>query len=201
MLYQSMEGLQPYRTGIDQWLANLCKQNQMPAEYLPSLMIAFICIGWAVVKWDRSPPESWTLIAGMFLESLGFALALWGLGILMISQLMYLSIGTRSMQGIALMGSGIFEEILFRLLGFGLLYWLFKLVAQDRTALMLALLITATGFASAHCLGPQGEVWEWKIGLIRTGAGIIFGLLFHFRGIGIAVGTHSAYNIFVGLLG
>lgn len=201
MLYQSMEGLQPYRAGIDQWLANLCKQNQMPVEYLPSLLMAVICIGWAVVKWDRSPPESWTLVLGMFLESLGLALALWGMGVLMTSQLMHLSVGTRSMQAIALMGSGIFEEILFRLLGFGLLYWLFKLVVQDRTALVFSLLISAAGFATAHCIGPYGEDWDWKICLFRTGAGIIFGLLFHFRGIGIAVGTHSAYNDLVGLLG
>lgn len=201
MLYQTIEGLQPFRAGIDQWLANLCRQNQIPLEYLPSLLMAVICIGWAVVKWDKSPPESWTLIAGMFLESLGLALFLWGLGVVLTSQLLYLSIGTRSMQAIALMGSGIFEEILFRLLGFGLLFWLFKLVVQDRTALLLALLISATGFAFAHCLGPQGEVWEWKICLFRTVGGIYFGLLFHYRGLGIAIGTHSAYNVLVGLLG
>ncbi|MBL8821246.1 MAG: CPBP family intramembrane metalloprotease [Planctomycetia bacterium] len=201
MLYQTMEGMQPYRAGIDQWLANLCKQNQMPAEYLPSLMIAVIGIGWAVVKWDRSPPESWTLVAGMFLESLALSLALWGLGVVVTSQLSHLSINTRTLQAVALMGSGIFEEILFRLLGFGLLYWLFKSVVQDRTALVLSLMISAFGFAAAHCLGPQGEAWEWKICLFRSMGGVYFGLLFHYRGLGIAVGTHCAYNVLVGLLG
>src|SRR5258707_766325 len=80
-----------------------------------------IWVSWAVILWDRSPPENLSTIAGMFLECIVYSLALWGLGALVTSQLAQLSISQRTMQAIALMGSGIFEEIIFRLLGFGLL--------------------------------------------------------------------------------
>jgi hypothetical protein len=200
MLYQSMEGLQAYRSGIDAWLGSYLKTLGWPADYLPSFLMAMICIGWAVILWDRSPPESLSTLAGMFFESLVYALALWGLGVIVTSQLASLSIGSRSIQALSFMGSGIFEEVLFRLLGFGLLFWLFKLVSQERTALVLAIILSAVGFASAHYAGPLGEAWLWKTFVFRSVAGLCFALIFHYRGLGIAVGTHSAYNIVVGLL-
>lgn len=200
MLYQAMEGLQPYRAGLDSWLANSLQLINWHGEYLPGLLIAGICIGWAVLLWDRSPPENLTTLLVMFLESLVYALALWGLGVLVTSSLAHLGIGTRSMQAIALMGSGLFEEVLFRLLGFGMIYWLLKLVVAERSALVMAILISAVGFAAAHYLGPQGEVWQIKTFAFRSIAGLCFASIFHYRGLGIAVGTHSAYNILVGLL-
>ena len=123
-----------------------------------------------------------------------------GLGVLVTSSLSHLSIATRAIQASALLGSGIFEEVLFRLLGFGLMFWLFKLVAAERTALITAILLSAVGFAAAHYLGPQGEAWQVKTFVFRSRAGLCFASIFHYRGLGIVVGTHSAYNLVVGLL-
>lgn len=200
MIYQAMQGLQPFRAGLDAWMSSMLRTVNWTAEYLPSLLMAFICISWAVILWDRSPPESLSTIAGMFFESLVFALALWGLGMIVTTQLAQLSIGTRGMQAMAFMGSGLFEEILFRLLAFGLMYWLLKLVLGERTALLSALIFSAVSFSLAHYVGPQGEAWQPKIFVFRTLAGGCFASLYHYRGLGIAVGTHSAYNIIVGLL-
>ncbi len=200
MAYQAMEGLQPYRCGLDSWLHASLVRLQWNAEYLPSLLMGVICVSWAVILWDRSPPENLSTIAGMFLECVVYSLALWGLGALVTSQLAQLSISQRTMQAIALMGSGLFEEIIFRLLGFGLLLWLFKLVVQERTGLIVAILISSVGFSAAHYLGPQGEAWQFSTFVFRSLAGLIFASLFHYRGLGVAVGTHSAYNVMVGLL-
>jgi len=200
MLYQAMEGLQPYRAGIDSWLHTAFARFHWNPDYLPSLLMAVICISWAVILWDRSPPENLSTLAGMFLESIVYALVLWGLGTFVTSQLAHFSIGQRTMQAISLMGSGLFEEILFRLLGFGLLFWLLKLALQERTSLLAAVLISAMGFAAAHYLGPQGEAWQLSSFLFRSLAGVVFACLFHYRGLGIAVGTHSAYNIMIGLI-
>lgn len=200
MLYQAMEGLQPYRAGLDSWFISSLRLINWHGEYLPGFLIGLVCVAWAVIKWDRSTPESFTTLMGMFFESLVYALALWGLGVLVTSSLSHLSVGTRAMHAMALMGSGLFEEVLFRLLGFGLLYWLIKLVAEQRTALILAILVSSCGFAVAHHLGPQGEAWQLKAFVFRSVAGLCFAIIFHYRGLGIAVGTHSAYNIIVGLL-
>lgn len=202
MLYEASQGMTAYRSGLDAWLASVFQQLNWTTEYLPSLLMAIICACWTVIKWDRSPPESITTLLGMFLESLLFALALWALGMIVTAQLNQLGIGiaTRSMKAIALMGSGIFEEILFRLVGFGLILWLLKLVTQERTAMLLAVLLSATAFAGAHHLGPYGEAWQSKIFLFRSLAGGCFALIFYYRGLGIAVGTHSAYNLFIGMM-
>lgn len=202
MMYEVSQGLNAYRSGLDAWLGTWFQKLNWNVEYLPSLFMAFICICWAVVKWDRSPPESLTTLLGMFLESLLFALALAALAMIVTTQLNQLGIGiaTRSMKAIALMGSGIFEEILFRLVGFGLILWVLKLVAQERTAMLLAVVLSAAAFAGAHHLGPLGEDWQWKIFAFRAVAGGCFALIFYYRGLGIVVGTHSAYNLFIGLM-
>ncbi len=201
-MYEASQGLNAYRSGLDAWLGTWFQKLNWSVEYLPSLLMAFICISWAVVKWDRSPPESLTTLLGMFLESLLFALALAALAMIVTTQLNQLGIGiaTRSMKAIALMGSGIFEEILFRLVGFGLILWVLKLVTQERTAMLLAVVLSAAAFAGAHHLGPLGEAWQWKIFTFRAVAGGCFALIFYYRGLGIVVGTHSAYNVFIGLM-
>jgi hypothetical protein len=202
MVYEASQGAIPLRSGLDAWLGSYCQQMGWTLEYLPSIFLALICLSWAVIKWDRSPPESLTTLVGMFLESMLFALALWGLGMFVTAQLHHLGIPveTRSMKAIALMGSGIFEEVLFRLVGFGLIFWLLKLVAQERTAMILAVLLSSLAFAGAHHLGPFGEGWQWKVFAFRSLAGGCFSVLFYYRGLGIAVGTHSAYNLFIGLM-
>ena len=200
MAYQAMEGLQPFRAGLDSWLATSLQGLQWHNDYLPGLLIAVICIGWAVLLWDRSPPENISTLAGMFIESLVYALCIWGLGILLTTSLSHLAVSNRSLQAIALIGSGLFEEVLFRLLGFGVLFYLFKLVVSERSALLTAIVVSAVGFAAAHCLGPQGEAFQLRTFVFRSLAGACFALLFHYRGLGIAVGTHSAYNVLIGLL-
>jgi hypothetical protein len=200
MVYEANAGVTPLRAGLDAWLGSALQHINWTLPYLPSLLIGFICVSWTVLKWDRSPPESLTTLLGMLLESVLFALALWALALVVAQQLSSLGIVTRSMRAVQLVGSGIYEEVLFRLLGYGLLVWLFKNVAQDRTAMIMALLVSSVGFAAAHYVGPQGEVWDWKTASFRTLAGLIFACLFQFRGLGIAVGTHAAYNLFVGLI-
>lgn len=200
MLYQAMEGLQPYRAGLDAWMHTSLARLHWNADYLPSLLIGAICISWAVILWDRSPPENLSTLAGMFIECIVYSLVLWGLGALVTSSLAQLNISQRTMQGISLMGSGLFEEVLFRLLGFGLLLWMLKMVVQERTALIVALVLSSLGFAAAHYLGPHGESWQISTFVFRSLAGLIFACLFYYRGLGIAVGTHSAYNIMIGLL-
>jgi hypothetical protein len=64
---------------------------------------------------------------------------------------------------------------------------------------MVAILLSAVGFSLAHYVGPHGEAWHLRSFLFRTLAGVVFAGLLTTRGLGITVGTHCAYNLFVGL--
>jgi membrane protease YdiL (CAAX protease family) len=199
MLWQAMNGHAAERAGMDGWMSSALGSYGLSADYLPSLLMAVVCISWAVLKWDRSPPDSLGIWAGIVLESIIYSLALWSLGMIVTSALSHLSLSTHASRAMAYLGSGIFEEILFRLVGFGSLCWLFRLVTDDRKAFVAAFLISSLGFAAAHHIGPHGESWQLRTFLFRALAGGCFASLFHFRGLGVAVGTHSAYNVIVGL--
>jgi hypothetical protein len=200
MLWQAMEGQTSVRAGLDGWLYSGMKMYGLAVDYGPSLLMALLCVSWAVLKWDRSPPDALGIWAGIALESIIFALALWALGMVVNSIQFHLSLSPTSTRTLAFLGSGIFEEVLFRLIGFGCLFWLFRIVAQERIALAAALMCSALGFAAAHYLGAQGEPWQLRSFVFRTVAGACFVGLFHFRGLGVAVGTHSAYNVIVSFI-
>jgi len=200
MLWQAMDGQTPMRAGMDAWLTNGLHAYGLSLDYAPTFLMAIICISWAVLKWDRSPPDAWGVWAGIAIESIIYSLALWALGMLISSALNHLSLSPHTSRAMAYLGSGVFEEIIFRLVGFGSLVWLFRLVVSDGRAFIAALLISSLGFAAAHYLGAQGESWQVRTFLFRAVAGGCFAGLFHFRGLGIAVGTHSAYNVIIGLV-
>jgi hypothetical protein len=98
-------------------------------------------------------------------------------------------------------GTGIYEELLFRLALVGGLLLVCRAVLgpQGKGAAVAAVLIAAALFAGAHTLyAPQ--TFTWPTFLFRTGAGIYLGYVFAQRGFGIAAGVHIAYNLLVKLL-
>ena len=103
------------------------------------------------------------------------------------------------------LGAGVYEELLFRLLLLPLLAWVLRQTKLSPAAAMsVAVLLSSLLFAAAHHVGPYGEPFT-SVGsfypkfFFRTLAGIFFGLLFVYRGFGIAAGTHAGYDLLVGL--
>jgi len=100
-------------------------------------------------------------------------------------------------------GAGIYEELAFRLILFGLLLMLLEdvLKAQKLIATVFAVIISALLFAGHHYVGLQGgritSLEEFELGgfIFRAAAGVYFAVIFHYRGYGIVAGTHSAFNI------
>jgi hypothetical protein len=60
-------------------------------------------------------------------------------------------------------------------------------------AIVLMILIGAVGFSAYHYLGA--EPFEWRSFTFRTAAGIYFGMIFLWRGLGVTAGAHAAYDI------
>ena len=97
-------------------------------------------------------------------------------------------------------GAGIYEELLFRLIGVSVLYLLFvKIIGMKNTAgAALAVGICALLFAGYHF--PSWETFNIPTFLFYTAAGIYLGVVCLSRGFGIAVTTHALYDVMVVLM-
>ncbi len=103
---------------------------------------------------------------------------------------------------IGYLGAGVYEEALFRLILVPVLFALLRLL-QTPQILASALAVTGSAllFSLAHHAGTPGEAFTWFAFVFRWMAGVFFAWVFVVRGFGIAVCTHTAYDILVGWVG
>lgn len=168
---------------------------------LPPATVIFLLLGWQV--FGRQP---WTLrfrtLPAMAAESVMMALPLMLLASIVRDDLLLAqadgSVGQVWLQLSVLgLGAGIYEELLFRLIGFALLHAILAdgLGLRPRPTLILSLLVTSVGFALYHHVGGA-EMTSGAL-LFRTLAGAWLGLTFVARGYGIAAGAHAAYDVLI----
>jgi hypothetical protein len=197
------------RNGADTWLRWLLAQLGLMQSFWPGIFLAAGLIGWSMYHWQSRPEDLTNIWIGMVMESAVLALALWGLSLALIPFVEYVGIPLHShgspepaMQMlVAFLGAGIYEEAVFRLLAFTLLCQLFRLGDSPTVvADLLAILVSALLFSTAHHIGPVGEPFNGYVFLFRTLAGVFFAVVYQFRGFGIAVGAHAFYDILVGVI-
>lgn len=112
----------------------------------------------------------------------------------------YLSIyGVPTRQLLLCLGAGVYEELLFRLLLVGGLVTILKKVFMWNTFLSagLALVVSSLLFSAVHHIGSAGDALDMHVFLFRTLCGLVLGIIFLLRGIGIAVWSHALYNVMV----
>lgn len=176
--------------------------------YLPGLVLVGVLL---VMKLARK--DAWRLrlgvIPGMAVES-----AAWAIPLLLIAALLSATPAVRAAvqtaeEGVPLaelplqsrialsIGAGLYEELLFRLLGVSALAFALRHVFRmsDTLAAGLAIGIAALAFTFYH--QPVEGVVPLARRLIYFVAGCFLGLLFVLRGFGIVVGAHAAYDLFV----
>lgn len=123
------------------------------------------------------------------------------------------------------LGAGIYEELVFRLAGLAITHAVFSLILtnglklHDHWAKGLAIVVTAVAFAFYHDVlivngrGISITTWLtmltsgnfsgfldavlWRQVLFFTLAGAFFAAIYLWRGFGIVVGTHAAYDLAV----
>jgi membrane protease YdiL (CAAX protease family) len=98
------------------------------------------------------------------------------------------------------LGAGIYEELLFRLVLLSMIGWLFFRVTDTFsmpkwTGAAGAVLASSLLFSLFHYNLPNA--FEPRVFVFRTMAGILLGLLFLLRGIGVCVYTHAMYDVFL----
>jgi hypothetical protein len=178
----------------------------------PPLVILVVFLVWHLAARDpwRFRPA---ILAGMALET-----ALWVVPLIAMDGLLRatgairaaaMAIGGAGAGGPAWLtaamtsiGTGIYEELLFRLVLVGGLLLLCRRVLRlkGNGAIVAGVLIAAAIFAGAHTLHAPRE-FEWTTFLFRTGAGVYLSYLFATRGFGIAAGVHVVYNLLEKLFG
>jgi hypothetical protein len=206
VLYLGSDG-QALRTGADTWLRWIFQTFGLPALHWPPLMIALIFGVWSWMSRGNRPRDLPGVWLGMTVESIGFALLLWGVG--RVHEPLLESFGVplnqvaaadnRFSHAISYLGAGIYEELLFRLIGYSGLLWLVRTSMPSRTiSAMVAMTLSALAFSAAHHIGPSGEPLVQRVFIFRALAGLYFVVLYQLRGFGIAVGAHACYDVIVG---
>jgi hypothetical protein len=97
-------------------------------------------------------------------------------------------------------GAGLHEELVFRVLLMGGMIRLFALpgIPIGRSAgFVNALVVSSLIFSAVHHMGPAGEAFTALAFVYRSLAGILFGLIYHWRGFAVAAWTHTLYDVFV----
>jgi hypothetical protein len=199
------------RTGADAWIRNGLTSIGLTDHWLLPLVLCLTLMGWQLLRfqdWRCSP----AILIGMVLESSIWAVALVGLSRVIDLAFAYLERGgplllaanpgdaDRTLGSlVGFIGAGVYEEALFRLI---LVPVLFHALRVLQTPIILASSLAVTGsallFALAHHAGTPGEAFTWFAFVFRWMAGVFFAWVFVLRGFGIAVGTHTIYDVLVG---
>ncbi|HEY8504749.1 MAG TPA: CPBP family glutamic-type intramembrane protease, partial [Gemmataceae bacterium] len=195
------------RNGADAWLRWAFEVAGLRGVLAVPAVVAGVLVLWSAWRWGDRPHDCLGVCLGMAIESVLFALGLWALsrnfGAILDRLGVELSAGAPAEAAgrfLTYVGAGIYEEVLFRLILFAGLAAVLRFCRLPALlAVAVAAVASALLFAAAHHLGPYGEPMDGYAFLFRTCAGVYFALLFQGRGIGVAVGSHAAYDVLVGL--
>lgn len=103
-------------------------------------------------------------------------------------------------------GAGFFEELVFRVLLFwGITSFITKIFDLKKASILIILIMAVFSsiiFSAVHHLSPN-DPFDLVTFIFRFLAGMIFCVLYFFRGFGIAAWTHALYDVWVmtGVLG
>lgn len=101
-------------------------------------------------------------------------------------------------------GAGLYEELLFRVILVGGLFWgISKVTKTRRSAYIYAAVIGALAFSAVHYIGSLGDVFTLSSFSFRFLFGLALNAIFLLRGFAVAAWTHAIYDILIvtGLLG
>jgi Type II CAAX prenyl endopeptidase Rce1-like len=202
------------RNGAEHWLRLGIEFLGFPADYACPGMLLTGLLTWSLFRRHDRPRDLVSLGIGMIVECALFAGGLYllsqailpifdklGVFLQASGQSAASGLDPQMEQVLRYLGAGIYEEAMFRLGLFTLLYWLFQFADfSPLVSLNLAAIASALIFAGAHHLEASAEPFHAAVFLYRTMAGFYFAWIYQLRGLGVAVGAHAGYNMLIGLL-
>ena len=195
------------RNGADNWLRVGLTRVGISWVWLPPATLLALMVVWTWRQREERPIELLAVLSGMVLESVAYAIGLWGISRALGPMLEEFGVALSAAsaepavgQVITYLGAGIYEEALFRLILFACLVRLLRMVdVNGLLAVLLAASASALLFSAAHHIGPYGQPYGNYLFLFRLIAGVYFAVLYQWRGFGIAVGAHACYNLMVSI--
>ena len=207
-------GLTQMRVVTFTWLQQFAQYFGMD----PRLTLAFPGLVVVVILfcWHMASHFPWQInikwLGGMAIESLIYTLPLFFIGFAMNNAAPPVAAAITGQEGspsylaniTTSIGAGLYEELVFRLILIGLIIMLLEDVLKVKAlrATIIAVVFSAVVFSLHHNFGftSQGQLtmlapFTFTSFTFRTIAGGYFALLFKYRGFGIIVGTHMAYDI------
>jgi hypothetical protein len=97
------------------------------------------------------------------------------------------------------LGAGLYEELLFRVIGMSGLYWLIRrfMGVHVTAAALAAAILSSLFFSLFHYVGPLGDQFQLASFMFRLVAGMVLAGLYWLRGFGIAAYTHALYDVYL----
>lgn len=172
--------------------------------HLPAIAVVGALLGMHVVrKGDPWAPEP-KLYAVMLVESMVLAVPLFVLMTVLLrdptpgAALSSIDWGVWRRDMVVAIGAGVYEELLFRLVGVAVVSLITKdlLSLPDDVCVVSAVAVTSLGFALIHFTGPHNPFNMTKM-LFYTVAGVYFAAIYLTRGFGIVVAAHAFYDALV----
>ncbi|WP_169976245.1 CPBP family glutamic-type intramembrane protease [Tautonia rosea] len=195
------------RAGVDAWIGRLTPDRFRVPDWAPSAVLALGIIAWRIaepgrfrVRWlPVAVVECVVLGAGLLTMFRGFDHWFEGKGgALPMEMTSQLALDWNPCEWIGLVGAGIFEEAVFRLGLLGICYAVLRVLHMPNVlATAMAVSGSALVFSMAHHVGEVPGAFSWSTFVFRWLAGVYFAWVMIFRGFGIAVGTHLAYDLLV----
>jgi hypothetical protein len=203
--------LLPVRNAAD-WMTRELTQLSDHDPKLYTLLT--VCVGVAYAGTLLALGRGHALRAGAFLwlfvEAAVYAIAMRALAMYVVGEVFLGPVTVPSavpfgneFAGLVLsFGAGFYEELAFRValygLGYRLIVLLFAMSPWQRVATKIGwAVISALAFSLWHYVGALGDPFDARSFVFRWVCGLVFCLIFEFRGFAPAVWTHVLYDIWV----
>ena len=197
------------RSGLDQWVFHLVNQFGIGQVVVLPLLTLTTLLVWHHRSGDTATFSPKT-IGGMLLETTGLGVLLFVAASAVLLGMAGQTVGAGPglfdllsdpvSRGrlVSCLGTGIYEELIFRVVIFLPLLSVFR--RHTRLAappMILATIITSFVFATLHydVINPAGEVFDGVSFLFRFLGSSALCVLFRYRGFAIAVGVHVVFDI------
>lgn len=198
------------RVGADVWIKQALAAIGSTGVFSVGILVILIGVLVFLSERKKKIPLHIEYFTGMVAESLLYAVVL----AFVISTLVGLifsaaiqpsvlvaaqaqSIGTAQMLVLSI-GAGLYEELIFRVVLVGGLFWLFQMMTKGKTtAYVLAAVLGAVAFSAVHYIGPLADPFQLSSFTFRFLFGLALNGVFLVRGFGVAAWTHALYDVLV----
>ncbi len=201
IVFANRSAVAQVRVSSEMWLKQLLLV--VGDHGLTAFGIAVAVAGIAVFWRDRKKKIPFRLryFLWMLLESALYAVAIALLVANLVQAILPMLAQSVPIEGLAMklalsVGAGLYEELLFRVLLVGGLFWALRQIIGGRALpYIVAAVFGAFLFSLMHYIGPLSDPFQPGSFLFRMFFGLALNVVFLWRGFGIAAWTHALYDV------